>query len=229
MITLTEDTVFNTDAEWIVNTVNCLGVMGKGLALEFALRYPELDAVYTKQCRNKEINVGKIYDYNINGTNIINFPTKYDFRYPSQYKWIEEGLQDFLNNYKKLNIKSVAFPLLGCTNGELDKKIVLEMMKKYLDLDGVQVYICSSTKLAGKEKEMLEEFKNSSIEKLTDIAKLNKTQVEMIKINQMKVNRFYQILEIPKIGKTTYSKLFKYFYNGNDDNEGYVQLSIFDC
>ena len=76
MITLTEDTVFNTDAEWIVNTVNCLGVMGKGLALEFALRYPELDAVYTKQCKNKEINVVKIYDYKINGTNIINFPTK---------------------------------------------------------------------------------------------------------------------------------------------------------
>ena len=228
MITLTEDTVFNVNADWIVNTVNCLGVMGKGLALEFALRYPELDVIYTEQCKKKEINIGKIYNYKIKGINIINFPTKYDYRYPSQYKWIEDGLQDFLRNYKKLNIKSVAFPLLGCTNGELDKKIVLEMMTKYLNLDDVQVYICSSTKLAGKEKEMLEEFKSSSIEKLTDIAKLNKTQVEMIKINQMKVKRFYQILEIPKIGKTTYSKLFNYFYNGNDDNEGCVQLSLFD-
>ena len=202
--------------------------MGRGLALEFALRYPELDTIYIEQCKKKEINVGKVYNYKINGINIINFPTKYDYKYPSQYKWIEEGLKDFIHNYKKLNIKSIAFPLLGCANGELDKKIVLEMMKKYLNQDDLQVYICSSTKLAGKEKEMLEGFKNTSIEKLIEIARLNKNQAEAIKINQMKVNRFYQILEIEKIGRTTYSKLFNYFYHKKNDVCEYSQLSLFD-
>ena len=227
MIIYTEDTVFNTNAECMVNTINCVGIMGKGLALEFALRYPKLEELYINQCNNKEINVGKIYFYTINKTKIINFPTKYNFKYPSQYKWIEEGLQNFVKVYKEFNIKSIAFPLLGCSNGELDRKIVLEIMNKYLELDDLIVYICGSTKLAGKEKEMLDKFKSSSIEQLTKIANLNKTQIQQIKENQTKVFRFYQILDIPKIGKTTYAKIFNHFYN-EDFKETNEQLSLFD-
>ena len=227
MIVITDDTVFNTDAEWIVNTVNCVGIMGKGLALEFALRFPKLNTIYKEQCKRKEIITGRIYNYEIDGINIINFPTKYDYRYPSNYKWIEEGLVDFVKKYKELGISSIAFPLLGCNNGELDKGIILSMMKKYLELDDVRVYICKSIVVGGKEKEMLENFKRTSIEEIADIAKLNKNQIEEIRKKQMKIERFYQILDIDKIGKKSYEKIFTYFYN-LDSRRQYVQLSLFE-
>ena len=227
MIYITDETVFNVNADCIVNTVNCVGVMGKGLALEFALRYPKLNDLYIEQCEKRLVKTGNVYFYEINGDKIINFPTKYNFKFPSRYEWIESGLIDFISKYKSLNIKSIAFPLLGCTNGELDKNIVLSMMMKYLDLEDLTVYICKSTKLNGKEKEMVENFKNTSISKLTNIAKLNKLQVEIIKDNQDKIDRFYKILDLEKIGKTSYSKLFNYFYNYKEKKED-IQLSLFD-
>lgn len=226
MIIITDNTVFNTNAEYIVNTVNCVGVMGKGLALEFSLRYPDLNKIYIEQCKRNEIKTGQIYDYNINGTKIINFPTKNDYKYPSKYKWIEEGLIDFVKKYKDLNIKSIAFPLLGCTNGELDKNIILSIMKKHLDLPDIKVYICKSSLLAGKEQKMLNQFKSCSIEELTKIAKLNKNQISVIQKNQLKIHRFYQILDLPKIGKLTYKKLFVYFYHYEENT--HEQLSLFD-
>lgn len=215
MIKITEDTVFNTEADWIVNTVNCVGVMGKGLALEFALRFPKLKEIYINQCKQRFIKIGKIYSYTIDGLNIINFPTKIDFKYPSQYDWIERGLKDFVENYKSLGIKSIAFPLLGCTNGELDKAIVMEMMNKWLAIPDVTVYICKSIKLAGKEKEMVESFKKCSIEQLSTIVKLNKNQRESIESNKEKIDRFYKILDLDKIGHATYEKLFLYFYKNS--------------
>ena len=219
MIKFVDDTVFNTPAEWIVNTVNCVGVMGKGLALEFALRYPELEEKYKKQCSNKEINVGSVYDYEINGQKIINFPTKYHFKYPSKYEWIEMGLKNFLLKYKILKIKSIAFPYLGCSNGELDYDIVKSIMTKYLTLDDVDVYICSSKLVAGKEMEMIQNFKNSTLEDLCSIGKLNKPQKVELKQHYSNITRFYEILNIPKIGVGTYKKYFDHFYNINNENK----------
>ena len=228
MIHFVEDTVFNTNAEWIVNTVNCVGVMGKGLALEFALRYPKLKDIYTDQCRKKQIRVGYIYSYKIDNTLIINFPTKYDYKYPSRYEWIEKGLINFVNQYKNLGIKSIAFPYLGCSNGELDSNQVLKIMEKYLSLDDVEVYICSSRKLDGKEKEMLDNLKAQSIENLIKIGKLNVTQREIFEEKYHSLTRFYQILDIPKIGLKTYERFFNYFYNNNQEEKvEQEQLTLF--
>lgn len=229
MIRLVEDTIFNTPAEWIVNTINCVGFMGKGLALEFALRYPELERIYKEQCHKKEINIGKIYDYNINGTKIINFPTKYHYRYDSKYEWIELGLKDFVSKYKKLNIKSIAFPYLGCANGGLDYKVVEKIMIKYLNIEGLDVYICSSKKLGGKEKEMLEKFQSTDLEQLFKIGNLNVTQREQFSNKYLSIRRFYEILSIPKIGLKTYQNYFNYFYKDkNEVKPKNIALSIFD-
>ena len=124
MIKVTDSTVFNTNADCIVNTINCVGVMGRGIALEFALRYPELENQYIEQCQNKQIHTGKVYFYEIDGQKIINFPTKFHFKYPSEIEWIEQGLKYFVDNYEGWNIKSIAFPLLGASNGGLDPKEV---------------------------------------------------------------------------------------------------------
>ena len=141
MITFTDSTVFNTNADCIVNTINCVSFMGKGLALEFALRYPELEKIYKEECNNNKIHTGCVYFYEINGQKIINFPTKYHFKYPSKIEWIEQGLKYFVNNYKKWGIKSIAFPLLGTSNGGLNQKEVEEIMVKYLSTIDIDVYI----------------------------------------------------------------------------------------
>ena len=144
MIYETNYTVFEVDAKCIVNTANCDGFMGKGLALEFALRYPILEKAYIEQCKAKEIQVGKVYLYRLKDKDIINFPTKLHYQYPSKLMWIEEGLKYFKSKYKERNITSIAFPLLGGSNGGLDKDVVTNLMRKYLqDLD-IKVYICKS-------------------------------------------------------------------------------------
>lgn len=212
MLYKTKSTVFNVNADCIVNTINCDGFMGKGLALEFALRYPELNDIYQDQCKKKQLHTGKVYVYNINGQYIINFPTKYHFKFPSKYEWIEQGLKHFISIYKELNIKSVAFPLLGARNGELDPKIVIEMMEKYLSEIDIDVFICYSSELAGKEKEMLDNFKSSNLYTLQTILNLRKPQFDSLLENQKLINRFYEIIDLPKIGIETYKKLFTYFY-----------------
>ena len=213
MLYKTKSTVFNVNADCIVNTINCDGFMGKGLALEFALRYPKLNEIYQDQCKKKLLHTGKVYVYNIDGQCIINFPTKYHFQFPSKYEWIEQGLNHFVHIYKELKIRSIAFPLLGARNGELDPKIVIEIMEKYLSKLDIDVYICFSTELDGKEKEMVENFKKANLYSLQEKLKLRKPQLESLIDGKNSINRFYEIMDLPKIGIETYKKIFEYFYN----------------
>jgi len=226
MIIKTNSTVFNVNADCIVNTINCDGFMGKGLALEFSLRYPKLNKIYQDQAKRKELHTGKVYFYEIDGQKMINFPTKYHFQFPSKYEWIEEGLVHFVSIYKELNINSIAFPLLGARNGELDPQQVIQIMEKHLSLLDIDVYICYSSELAGKEKEMVDSFKSFNLLLLKDIIRLNKVQLESLNEGKGKIKRFYEIMSLPKIGVETYKKIFNYFYNLNE-NEIYIQDTLF--
>jgi len=222
MLQITDSTVFNTKAECIVNTINCVSFMGKGLALEFALRYPKLEQIYKSECAQKKIHTGNVYFYEIDGQKIINFPTKFHFKYPSKIEWIEQGLKSFIANYKKWNIKSVAFPLLGASNGGLNPKDVEDLMIKYLsDLD-IVVYICHSKLVEGKEKEMIENFKSTSVIELSQNIRLNEKQKEVLSLSKNSITRFSDIGKLDKIGITTYKALFNYFYN-------YQEKSTYTC
>lgn len=228
MITYLEGTVFNTDTDAIVNTINCIGVMNAGVALEYALRYPELLKDYEQKCKNKEISLGRIYYYKTKEKLIVNFPTKWHFKYPSKIEWIEEGLKDFVDTYKRYGIKSVAFTKLGTLNGGLDWNKVKFLMEKYLSKIDIQVYICLDNKkeAEGLEKEMLEVFNNLDIEDLKKDIKLTTKQIDALK-NSLPLNRFWKIKEIEGIGSTTYKSLFNYckaLSNGN----GIKQLTLFD-
>ena len=107
--------LFESQAEVLVNTVNCVGVMGKGIALEFKKRYPQMFDEYARLCREGQILPGKPYLYtDLIGNKVLNFPTKDDWRTPSRLSYIQDGLEWFRSNYSKLGIKSIAFPPLGC-------------------------------------------------------------------------------------------------------------------
>lgn len=216
MIKITESTVFNVGADCIVNTINCVGFMGRGIALEFALRYPDLEKQYIEQCHKKQIHTGHVYFYEIDEQKIINFPTKFHFKYPSQMEWIEQGLQDFIKNYKRWNIKSIAFPLLGANNGGLDPKEVETIMVKYLSQVEIDVFICHSKLLEGKELEMVNAFNTTPVEEMKKHVRLNSKQFTALLNNQNKIKRFIDISKIEGIGIDTYRGLFTLFYNNKN-------------
>ncbi len=229
MIKYFEGTVFNVDADAIVNTINCIGVMNAGIALEFGLRYPDLLKEYEIKCKNKEINIGKIYYYHSNDKTIVNFPTKWHFKYPSKLEWIEAGLKNFVQTYNEHNMKSVAFTKLGTLNGKLDWKEVKKLMEKYLsDLD-LLVYICldNKTEAEGLEKQMLNFFNECTIDELAENVKLNTTQKLNLASNKP-FTRFWRIKEIDGLGTTTYKNIFKYCYNQINNRPKIKQMSIFD-
>ena len=125
--------IFSSDMKTLVNTVNCVGVMGKGIALEFKKRYPKMYREYMAMCENGHIRPGKPYYYeDAEGNSVLNFPTKDHWRSPSKLSYIIDGLQWFRDNYDKLGITSIAFPPLGCGNGGLSWNVVGPLMYQYL-------------------------------------------------------------------------------------------------
>lgn len=134
--------IFESKLQTIVNTVNCYGVMGKGIALEFRKRYPDMFEVYKKQCEDKLIKPGILYLYKKSTPWILNFPTKNHWRYPSKLEYIKIGLEKFSKTYEAKKIKSIAFPQLGTHNGGLNWHDVRKIMYEYLlPLDDLEVEI----------------------------------------------------------------------------------------
>lgn len=218
MITYLKGTVFNAPVKTIVNTVNCAGVMGAGIALEFKLRYPEMFNDYVEKCKNKKIILGRpsIYEYS-DKLWIMNFPTKNHWKYPSKMQWIEQGLKYFAENYKMRNIESIAFPKLGTNNGGLLWDEVKILMEKYLNNLDMNIYICLDEKqeAEGVEMAMLDSLNSLTIEMLISDVKLPKKQAEKIYDN-IPYKRFWHISELEGIGEKTYEKLFNYFYEKKD-------------
>ncbi len=119
--------MFDEPTEAIVNTVNCVGVMGKGVALEFKRRWPENFKAYKRLCDDKALAPGQMFIFDNNGfldngkhRYLINFPTKQHWRSKSKIEYVKDGLVDFVKQVRDLGIRSVALPPLGCGNGGLD-------------------------------------------------------------------------------------------------------------
>lgn len=135
--------IFNSKCQTLVNTVNCVGVMGKGIALVHKLRYPQMYKEYKEHCNNKLIKTGLLWLYTKqeNAPWILNFPTKFHWKYPSKIEWIEQGLQKFVETYEKKGITSIAFPLLGTHNGGLEIDEVKNLMEHYLEKCQIDIEI----------------------------------------------------------------------------------------
>lgn len=137
MVTYVVGNILDSKAQALINTVNTDGVMGKGIALQFKKAFVNNFKAYQEACKNKKIGIGKLFifkDSNIsNGEKIIiNFPTKTTWRKPSEYEYIEKGLDDLIRVIQEENIKSIAIPPLGAGNGGLEwekvKKTILDKL-----------------------------------------------------------------------------------------------------
>lgn len=128
--------LLEADTQALVNTVNTVGVMGKGIALQFKERFPINYKLYADACKKGEMVIGKMFVVKENTFQgekiIINFPTKTEWFKKSQYNYIEEGLKDLVRVIKEYSIQSIAVPPLGCGNGGLKWDKVKLLMDQYL-------------------------------------------------------------------------------------------------
>jgi O-acetyl-ADP-ribose deacetylase (regulator of RNase III) len=146
MIEVTHGNILEADAEALVNTVNCVGVMGKGIALQFKQAFPDNFAQYERACRNKEMRPGRMFitatDRLVNPRIIINFPTKRHWKGKSRLQDIRSGLGALIADIKRLEIRSIAVPPLGCGNGGLDWAQVKPLIvTAFAELPEIQVLL----------------------------------------------------------------------------------------
>jgi O-acetyl-ADP-ribose deacetylase (regulator of RNase III) len=129
MISFIVDNILESEASCLVNTVNCEGFMGKGIAYQFKQKFPENEKYYKAVCKKGEMKIGKILLFQENDKIIANFPTKDRWREKSEYTFIKKGLDDLYEKILSNNIDSVAMPPLGCGNGGLlwnEVKIIIQ-------------------------------------------------------------------------------------------------------
>lgn len=143
MIIYTTGDLLKSSAEALVNTVNCEGYMGKGIAYQFKLKYPENNVDYIKACKSGELQVGKLHHFKESGKIIVNFPTKNKWREKSRMEYIEDGLESLVYLVGSLGIRSIAIPPLGSGNGGLIWSDVKKLIEEKLSImsDRVEIYI----------------------------------------------------------------------------------------
>lgn len=159
--------IFNSGCQTLVNAVNCHGVMGAGIALEFRLRLPDMYAKYVEHCRQQRIDIGKLWLYkpprNVWEQRwILNFPTKRHWRHPARISYLKAGLDKFLATYRRRGIESAAFPILGSDNGGLDEADALAVMRMHLERCDIPVEIYRYDPLAVDDQ--FEEFRTRMLD-----------------------------------------------------------------
>lgn len=212
--------IFESTAQVIVNTVNCKGVMGKGLALAFKKRFPEMFAEYQEDCKSGKLRIGRPTIYKKSTPWVLNFPTKDHWRFPSKLEYLEKGLEFLVAHYQKVGITSIAFPKLGAQNGKLSWDEVGPLMAKYLSqLDiNVYIYICEGDQEYQYDpildRKILARIWNEfnelalSIDRLSQEIGLSHAQARRIAKSRQE-NEFHSMVDFERVDKLQKSSLKK--------------------
>lgn len=175
--------LFASKCQTLVNTVNCVGVMGAGIALEFRLRYPAMYTRYVELCKQKQMEIGKLWLYKSDRRWVLNFPTKNHWKKPSDAKFLKLGLQKFVDTYKEKGITSIAFPLLGTQNGGIPTDESLAIMQKYLshcDIP-VEIYYFDPDAPDDLFTDLKTEFLRLSESELIEVTGLSKAYIKRVR------------------------------------------------
>ena len=161
MILYVQGNLFQSPAQVLVNTVNTVGVMGKGIALEFKRLFPEMYRRYRDLCERGQLDIGMLWLYKTPNKWVLNFPTKRHWRHPSRVDYVQAGLKKFVESYPDLGIHSIAFPPLGCGNGQLDfESQVKPLMEAHLRNLPIEVFIYPD-----RETEFIEHLRPKQMKK----------------------------------------------------------------
>jgi len=228
MIEIKKGNIFTTNCQTIVNTINCVGVMGAGIAYEFRLRYPELYQKYKEHVKINLVKIGTLWLYKSENKWILNFPTKYHWKYPSKVEYLEKGLQKFVDTYKEKKITSIAFPLLGATHGGIPKDQSIHIMKNYLESCDIKIEIWYFDKNA--KDDLYEKFKNlfesldcNTLSKQSGIRKDFTKRIKKA-LDRDDINSISGLLREKGIGDKTLEKTFKFIMNYKSEKK----MDLFD-
>lgn len=220
--------IFTTKCQTIVNTINCVGVMGAGIAYEFRLREPKMFKKYKLFCNQKKIDIGVLWIYKTPKQNILNFPTKYNWKFPSKKEYLHNGLQKFLDTYKQKNITSIAFPLLGADKGGIDFKESLSIMTDYLSQCDIPVEIWHFDPMA--QDDLYQSFK-SIFQEIDDVTIKTDTKIRIDIVKKIRtalddstINSLSGLLRVKGVGDKTLEKLFDYISNYKTRNRNLFTL-----
>lgn len=216
MISIVKGNLFSSKCQTLVNTVNCVGVMGAGIALEFKLRYPEMFVRYVEHCRNKQIDIGKLWLYKPPQADkqwVLNFPTKRDWKHPSRVEYLQKGLQRFVETYQQRGIQSIAFPILGSQNGKIPESESVAIMARYLyrcDVD-IEIYRYSPDVQDDLYEVLKQRFAIDSDEKIAAAVDLTISRVSILRkaLNDSKITTVGQLATIRGIGQKTLERVFQ--------------------
>lgn len=166
MITVRVGNLLDSDSQTLVNTVNCVGVMGKGIALDFKKQFPAMFDDYDRRCKANNVQLGKPYIFGqLGAPSIVNFPTKDHWRSSSTLSDIITGLDYLESHYRDWGITSIAVPPLGCGNGGLDWAIVGPTLYQHLARLDVPVELYAP--LGTPESELTDDYLRRSVESPT--------------------------------------------------------------
>lgn len=215
-ITIVKGNLFTSKAQTLVNTVNTVGIMGAGIALEFRLRYPAMFEKYVELCKKKQISIGKLWLFKAADRWILNFPTKVDWKDDSKIEYLENGLQKFVDTYKEKGITSVAFPVLGANLGNIPEDKSIEIMRRYLSKCDIPVEIYSYDPEATDD--LYDILKNKFLSMSIDEIKMktgiqNKYAIKLFNVlKDNKIKSVSRLATVEGIGVKTLEKVFDYLF-----------------
>lgn len=214
MIQIVTGNIFTSKCQTIVNTVNCVGVMGAGIAYECRLRYPKMYERYVQLCKDKQILIGTLWLFKGEDKWILNFPTKFHWKYESKPEYLEKGLRKFVETFKEKGITSVAFPLLGASNGGIPESVSIQIMTEHLDKCDIDIEIYYYDPLAYddlfiKFKTLFNSFQDRELATKSglriDFVRKVKTAIERDDIRSLS-----RLLSVKGIGDVTLEKSFRF-------------------
>lgn len=205
---------FIEEKDMVVNTINTKGYMGKGLAKEFAIRFPKMEEEYIKKCKKSEIKPGDLWVWE--GENILigNMATKDDYKFPSKIEWISKGIENLRHEILSRHLESVVIPKVGASLGHLDWEYVEREILKLHDLK-CEIIITTDIEIGPKEYKALAKIsdlvsrcssKDSPLFDYDCPKEIIKV-ITLIKENQNKIKRFRDILNIKGVGDKSYKML----------------------
>ena len=217
--------IFTSQCQTIVNTVNCVGVMGAGIALECRLRYPTMYQQYSALCNEGKISIGTLWIYKANERWILNFPTKQHWKYPTKEEYLHAGLRKFMDTYETKGIESIAFPVLGGQNGGLDAGRSVEIMESYLRRCPIKIEIYQYDPMSPDD--LFDKFKERvltlGLDDLSRVTGLRPDYIERIReaLQNRNMRQLNQLAKVNGIGDKTLEKAFAFV---RDEASGSVNL-----